>query len=298
MALLQPKLNLKVSQKQILTPGLVQMVSVLALNKLELADMINAELTENPVLEELENSVPLLDEVSAREEKMERDSSLAAAGGAAGHHREEKDPFEEIDFGSFFSEYLDPGLRTSIEMEESEKPSFENFLSKPSTLTDHLMWQLGSLHVNEDVYRAAELVIGNLNEEGYLTATDDELLGLARRGSQDAAAGGAGLASAGRSRFLRRDAGAAVRSETQPKSRLPASRLRKKNSLPELTRRSRRLPHRRSLVPRWCLRGQCRRGFRSAATLCAKPSIWSSRWIPSAWARATCANVCWRSCTI
>ena len=41
------------------------------------------------------------------------------------------------------------------------------------------MWQLGSLHVNEDVYRAAELVIGNLNEEGYLTATDDELLGLA-----------------------------------------------------------------------------------------------------------------------
>jgi RNA polymerase sigma-54 factor len=178
MALLQPKLNLKVSQKQILTPGLVQMVSVLALNKLELADMINAELTENPVLEELENSVPLLDEVSAREEKMERDSSLAQQEQPA-TTTQEKDPFEEIDFGSFFSEYLDPGLRTSIEMEESEKPSFENFLSKPSTLTDHLMWQLGSLHVNEDVYRAAELIIGNLNEEGYLTATDDELLGLA-----------------------------------------------------------------------------------------------------------------------
>ena len=180
MAMLQPKLNLKLSQKQILTPGLVQMVSVLALNKLELADMITAELTENPVLEELDDSVPLLDEVSAREEKMDRDSSLAT------HQQEqpaatsqEKDPFDEIDFGSFFSEYLDPGLRTPIEMEDSEKPSFENFLSKPTTLTDHLMWQLGSLHVNEDVYRAAELVIGNLNEEGYLTATDDELLGLA-----------------------------------------------------------------------------------------------------------------------
>src|SRR5271169_3555957 len=180
MAMLQPKLNLRVSQKQILTPGLVQMVSVLALNKLELADMINAELTENPVLEELDDSVPLLDEVSAREEKMERDSSVAA------HENEqpeatsqEKDPFEEIDFGSFFSNYLDPGLRTPIEMEDTEKPSFENFISKPLTLTDHLMWQLGSLHVNEDVYRAAELVIGNLNDEGYLTASDDELLGLA-----------------------------------------------------------------------------------------------------------------------
>jgi RNA polymerase sigma-54 factor len=185
MALLQPKLNLKVSQKQILTPGLVQMVSVLALNKLELADMINAELTENPVLEELDNSVPLLDEVSAREEKLERDSSLAQQELPA-TTPEEKDPFEEIDFGSFFSEYLDPGLRTSIEMEDSEKPSFENFLSKPSTLADHLMWQLGSLHVNEDVYRAAELVIGNLNEEGYLTASDDELLGLAVEEAQEA----------------------------------------------------------------------------------------------------------------
>jgi|HubBroStandDraft_4_1064222.scaffolds.fasta_scaffold15541_2 RNA polymerase sigma-54 factor len=177
MVLLQPKLSLRVSQKQILTPGLVQMVSVLALNKLELADMINAELTENPVLEELENSVPLLDEVSAREEKMDRDSS-AAVQEEAPKTAEEKDPFEEIDFGTFFSEYLDPGLRTSIEMEDSEKPSFENFLSKPTTLTDHLIWQLGSLHVKDDVYRAAELVIGNLNEDGYLTATEDELLGL------------------------------------------------------------------------------------------------------------------------
>jgi RNA polymerase sigma-54 factor len=185
MALLQPKLNLKVSQKQILTPGLVQMVSVLALNKLELADMINAELTENPVLEELDESVPLLDEVSAREEKLERDSALAQQEQPA-TTAEEKDPFEEIDFGSFFSEYLDPGLRTSIEMEDSEKPSFENFLSKPSTLADHLIWQLGSLHVNEDVYRAAELIIGNLNEEGYLTATDDELLGLAQEEAQEA----------------------------------------------------------------------------------------------------------------
>ena len=177
MVLLQPKLSLRVSQKQILTPGLVQMVSVLALNKLELTDMINAELTENPVLEELEDIVPLLDDVSAREEQKERDSSAAALEEPP-KTAEEKDPFEEIDFGSFFRDYLDPGMRTSVEMEDNEKPSFENFLSKPTTLSDHLLWQLGSLHVNDDVYRAAELVIGNLNEDGYLIATEDELLGL------------------------------------------------------------------------------------------------------------------------
>ncbi len=69
-------------------------------------------------------------------------------------------------------------MRTPIEMEDNERPSFENFLSKPTSLSDHLLWQLGSLHVKEDVYRAAELVIGNLNDDGYLIATEDELLGL------------------------------------------------------------------------------------------------------------------------
>jgi len=53
MSWLQPKLHLRVAQKQILTPGLVQMVSVLALNRLELREMINQEMIENPVLEEL-----------------------------------------------------------------------------------------------------------------------------------------------------------------------------------------------------------------------------------------------------
>jgi DNA-directed RNA polymerase specialized sigma54-like protein len=54
MALLQPKLSLKVAQRQVLTPGLMQMVSVLALNKLELKEMIDAEMVENPVLEEID----------------------------------------------------------------------------------------------------------------------------------------------------------------------------------------------------------------------------------------------------
>ncbi|HZC25109.1 MAG TPA: RNA polymerase factor sigma-54 [Candidatus Binatia bacterium] len=92
---------------------------------------------------------------------------------------EKKDPFEEIDFGSFFQDYLDPGYRTHSEMEDIERPSFENFLSKPSNLTDHLTWQLGSLSLTPAVREAADLIIGNLNEDGYLIASDDELLGVA-----------------------------------------------------------------------------------------------------------------------
>ena len=71
MALLQPKLSLKVSQRQILTPGLMQMVSVLALNKLELKDKIDAEMMENPVLEEIDESVPMIDEVATPKEHSE-----------------------------------------------------------------------------------------------------------------------------------------------------------------------------------------------------------------------------------
>jgi RNA polymerase sigma-54 factor len=178
MVLLQHKLSVKLSQRQILTPGLVQMVSVLALNKLELKDMITAEMVENPVLEELEDSVPLLDEVGKKEEDRERAAAASNEENPA-TAAEKKDPFEEIDFGSFFQDYLDPGYRTHSEMEEIERPSFENFLSKQTNLTDHLGWQLGALSLRRDVREAADVILGNLNEDGYLIASDDELLGIA-----------------------------------------------------------------------------------------------------------------------
>ncbi len=167
MALLQPRLNLKVAQRQVLTPGLMQMVSVLALNKLELKEMIDAEMVENPVLEEIDESVPMLDEVAGREERLERTAEEVAAP--------PKDVFSEIDFGSYFQEYLDPGYRTQPEYEDSEKPSFENFLSQPTTLTDHLAWQLGSLNLDRDLAEAADFVVGNLDGDGYLAATNEEL---------------------------------------------------------------------------------------------------------------------------
>jgi len=186
MVLLQPRLNLKVSQRQILTPGLVQMVSVLALNKLELKDMITAEMVENPVLEELEDSVPMIDEVGRREEERDRQAAASTTEEAPATAEEKKDPFEEIDFGSFFKDYLDPGYRSPSEMEDFERPSFENFLSKPTNLTDHLAWQLGALSLSSGVREAAELILGNLNEDGYLIASDDELMGVAPPASPEA----------------------------------------------------------------------------------------------------------------
>jgi RNA polymerase sigma-54 factor len=181
MALLEPRLNLRVAQRQILTPGLMQMVSVLALNKVELKEMIDAEMVENPVLEEIDETVPMLDQVAGREERLERGVEETAPP--------PKDAFNEVDFGSYFQDYLDPGYRTQPEYEENEKPSFENFLSQPTTLSDHLAWQLGALSLDAQMEEAADFVVGNLDDDGYLTASEEELAAAFRKAPEGAPAG-------------------------------------------------------------------------------------------------------------
>jgi len=122
----QPRLglNLKVAQKQVLTPGLVQMVSVLALNRLELREMINEEMIANPVLEEVPEDAPSMDEVA---QKAESNGAAELKPGESQTENENRDPFEEIDFGSFFRDYLDPGFKAPAG-EVYEKTSFETLV--------------------------------------------------------------------------------------------------------------------------------------------------------------------------
>src|SRR5580692_10990167 len=165
---LQPKLSLRVAQKQILTPGLVQMVSVLALNRLELREMINQEIMANPVLEEAAEETPTQDSYTDEaflKKEVEKLPETPA------------NPFDEFDFGSFFNQYLDTGAERTAgsEREESEKPSFEKFLSSAQSLADHLSWQLSVAICTEVVRKIAESIVGNLDENGYLTATLDEI---------------------------------------------------------------------------------------------------------------------------
>src|SRR6266853_630772 len=229
MGSLSPRLQVRVAQKQILTPGLVQMVSLLQLNRLELKDMISAEVAQNPVLEEgadgseeltPEELQPLLEADGERSGESADQSILdvtagppefegseadfeppVMAGGAASDGSvlgasldaavdttadaslpdaidipevKNADPFDEIDFGSYFDDYLDPGYK-SPSAEISEKPSFETFLSSPVTLSDHLHSQLALVILTDQVREAAESILGNLDENGYLTSTPAEI---------------------------------------------------------------------------------------------------------------------------
>jgi len=163
-------LNLKVTQKQILTPGLVQMVSVLALNRLELREMINQEMIENPVLEEQSEEPTATDNYS--DENFIRNETEKVP------EKPESNPFDEFDVGTFFNQYLDTGGDggQSQEREVSERPSFEKFLSSPAGLTEHLTWQLSVTICSDNVRELVESIIGNLDENGYLTASVEELV--------------------------------------------------------------------------------------------------------------------------
>jgi RNA polymerase sigma-54 factor len=179
MNYLAPKLHLRVAQKQILTPGLVQMVSVLALNRLELREMINQEIMANPVLEELSEETTTAENYTD-EAFLKKETENVPDEPAS-------NPFDEFDFGSFFTQYLDTGAErvASGEHEDIEKPSFEKFLSSASSLADHLEWQLSVSICSETVREIAEEIIGNLDENGYLTATLEELAQSANYSMED-----------------------------------------------------------------------------------------------------------------
>jgi RNA polymerase sigma-54 factor len=165
---LRQSLDLRLSQRLALTPSLLQKIELLQLNKLELQEMLNQELMENPILEETVEPEPPKD--LSTDDKVVNESPAVDSQTDG----DERDSFEEIDFRYLFDEYLDTGYKNR-EVEDSEKPSFESFLSRPPSLEDHLTWQLGLTEVDPRIADIAAEIIGNLNEDGYLLISLEEL---------------------------------------------------------------------------------------------------------------------------
>jgi RNA polymerase sigma-54 factor len=173
---LRQSLDLRLSQRLALTPSLLQKIELLQLNKLELQDMLTQALVENPILEEITEPEPVR-ELNPEEK--------AAPEPPTETRDREGDSFEEIDFQYFFDEYLDTGYRNR-EVEDPEKPSFESFLVRLPSLTDHLNFQLGMSEVSEHIAEIAGEIIGNLDEDGYLLLNMEELRELTSASEADA----------------------------------------------------------------------------------------------------------------
>jgi RNA polymerase sigma-54 factor len=130
--------------------------------------MINQEMVANPMLEELTNDGPASEDYS--------DDAFVKAETEKVPETEAANPFDEFDISSFFNQYLDSGSQEGRgEHEVIEKPSFDKFISSPQGLSDHLNWQLSVTVCNETVRGIAEIIIGNLDENGYLTVSLEEI---------------------------------------------------------------------------------------------------------------------------
>src|SRR3989454_2140142 len=218
------RLTTSLSQRLVLTPQLRQRIEMLQMTTLELSDLIQQQLNENPVLEEVatqeearELAEKILDHMASGGEienfetraveaaapgvgesasngsgEIEPETSFlpetetefaanADAEGASLEAGEElapessRDAFEEVDFGREFQDYLDPGYKTQEFEYKEDAPTFEQFLTKAPSLAEHLEWQLHMDCADEDVCDAAEAVIGNLDEDGRLKATNEEI---------------------------------------------------------------------------------------------------------------------------
>jgi len=89
-----------------------------------------------------------------------------------------RDAFEEIDFGREFQDYLDPGYKTQEIEYKEDAPTFEQFLTRAPSLADHLEWQLHMSPIEGEICDAAIIVIGNLDADGRLNATNEEIAAM------------------------------------------------------------------------------------------------------------------------
>src|ERR1043165_973005 len=223
------KLTTSLSQRLVLTPQLRQRIEMLQMTSLELSDLIQQQLLENPILEEvqtqderLEIEKQILDQLAgnpaddaapfeAAAPASATGSSPSANGagdsqpvelvaapetfegeeparveefsgeefsGEADTSDQTRDSFDEIDFGREFQDYLDPGYKTQEFEYKEDAPTFEQFLTRPPSLSEHLEWQLHLNPVRDEICDVAICIIGNLDEDGRLTATNEEVAAM------------------------------------------------------------------------------------------------------------------------
>jgi RNA polymerase sigma-54 factor len=166
-----------------MTPSLQQAIKLLQLSKLELQEVLNQELLENPLLDET------AEEIKPEETQPEGDGQEAKTDDdtpkVETKDEKEKDSFDEIDYDAYFQDYIEYGYNPRGMGEEHEEFPIENTLTRPPNLTDHLSWQLAMSDASPRVKEIAAFIIGNIDEDGYLRATEEEIAGSGPYGIEE-----------------------------------------------------------------------------------------------------------------
>lgn len=175
---LESKLELRLAQKLILTPQLQLAIRLLQMPQLELSQALTQELTENPFLEEIVDEREELsrEEIENAETDSESDDTEAPLekliAGLSGSSVEEY--FDERGSDGRDLGYFTPGT--------VEHQSFEQYTGQETDLYDHLLWQLRFSDADDEIRQIGEVIIGNIDENGYLRATDEEISEAANAG--------------------------------------------------------------------------------------------------------------------
>ena len=158
-------LSVRLSQRLILTPSLQQAIKLLPLTTLELAEVLDQEVMENPLLEEEPVEETKTVEEIAQDETAERERP--------------DDPLKEIDVERFFEDYFDNGAdRRTRPSEVPEVAPIENTLTESPDLYDHLLWQLRMTEADEATLEIGEAIIQNLDEDGLLRVSLEDVAAM------------------------------------------------------------------------------------------------------------------------
>jgi len=152
-----------------MTPSLQQAIKLLQLSKLELQEVLNQELLENPLLEETAEENKTEEPEQETQEQQEQKAEEVKT-----EEVKEKDSFDEIDYDAYFQDYIEYGYNPRMSEEHEEFP-IENTLTRPPNLADHLTWQLSMSDAAPDTKEIVTFMIGNIDEDGYLRATPEEV---------------------------------------------------------------------------------------------------------------------------
>ncbi len=167
----------KLVQQLVMTPQLQQAIKLLQLSRIELEEMVTKELQENPALEEGQTE----DTDNGEQPRGEAQNSMTGETSELAVNRELStvDKIGTLDW----QEYLDThsnSMHGSLTAEAGGEdgdspPSWENSLTKKTSLEDHLLWQLRLSKITDVESSIGLYIIQNLDENGYLTLTVDEI---------------------------------------------------------------------------------------------------------------------------
>jgi RNA polymerase sigma-54 factor len=167
---LELRQQLKLTQQLIMTPQLQMAIKLLQLSRLELMDTIRQELEENPALEEVT-------EAPGDEPLGEAPESVESPPAEMSPNQEvtiQDKIHDDIDWSGFLEDFSTPS-RVTVESEDREAPKYEAFVTRKESLNDHLLWQFLMTKPNREDEQIASHIIGNLNKDGYLEFSVEEI---------------------------------------------------------------------------------------------------------------------------